>query len=391
VGESRLTHAPALLVALAALAFSVAPAAAKPPSQSPSQVYKVPGKIRSDCSVAVEDKLMAFLATVPDGSTVQFAQNGCYGQNGTLVLTNRNRLVLDGRGSEFRALTPGDSHRANWRFIGGSDLTVQNMAVRGSNPGGGYQAGFEWQHGFDVDGVQRMTFSNVQVRETWGDGITLWHGADSPACNDDASSTRDVLIQGTTLERIGRQGVAVVDAERVTVQDSAIGPVAWWGVDMEADDACEISRHVTVARNTFGPNGKGVVANYGPGGDPQVGDLTVTDNVQTAPSGGATPTDCYSPVVVFPPEGVWRSGYRFSGNHLLARRYGFNLFRVHDVQVATNRVDFDAAFGCTPLVGVNLTDAHGVGITGNVFSGASSVFAADSASTDVTADGNTLG
>src|SRR3954452_11158808 len=142
-------------------------AAAAKPQQA--QVVKVPGKIRSDCSAAVSDKLTAWLATVPDGSTVQFASNGCYGEDGTITLPGRNGLVLDGRGSEFRTLTPGDSQRANWRFSGGSNLTVQNMAVRGSDPSGSYDHAVEWQHGFAVDGVQGMTFANVQIRETWGD------------------------------------------------------------------------------------------------------------------------------------------------------------------------------------------------------------------------------
>jgi hypothetical protein len=117
----------------------------------------------------------------------------------------------------------------------------------------------------------------------------------------------------------------------------------------------------------------------------------VTNNVQTAPSGGSAATDCYSPVSVLPPDGVYRSGYMFSGNHFLARRYGFNLSRVRNVQIASNTVDFDTAFGCAPLVGVNLTDAHTVAITGNVFNGAASAYAADGASTDVAASGNTPG
>src|SRR4051794_3911810 len=161
--RGSLRHA--LLVAMVALALPAVAAAAKP---SP-QVYKVPAKIRSDCSAAVGDKLTAWLATVPDGSTVQFPQNGCYGQDGAITLTGRNRLVLDGRGSELRALTPGDSHRSNLRLVGGSDLTLQNLVVRGSNPTGGWDPSIQWQHGVSVEGVQRLTLTNAQVRETWGD------------------------------------------------------------------------------------------------------------------------------------------------------------------------------------------------------------------------------
>ena len=70
-----------------------------------------------------------------------------------------------------------------------------------------------------------------------------------------------MLITGALLERNGRQGVAVVDAEWVTLQDSTVGPVAWANVDIEPDEDCEIARHITVARNSFGANGTGVINN----------------------------------------------------------------------------------------------------------------------------------
>src|SRR5262245_4240941 len=126
-------------------------------------VYDVPAQIADDCSAAVDQQVMAWLATVPDGNTARFGPGRCYGQDGTISLTGRSDLAIDGRGSEFRALTAGGSHRANWRFVGGANLSVQDLAVRGSNPEGGYQAGFEWQHGFSVEGVQTMTLSNVQA------------------------------------------------------------------------------------------------------------------------------------------------------------------------------------------------------------------------------------
>ena len=62
--------------------------------------------------------------------------------------------MIDGQGSEFRALTPGGSHRASWRLVNGGNLTVRNMAVRGSNPQGSYDPAVEWQHGYSVEGVQ---------------------------------------------------------------------------------------------------------------------------------------------------------------------------------------------------------------------------------------------
>jgi len=358
-------------------------------AKGPGTVYKVPASIKGNCSVAVDAKITAWLATVPDGSTVQFGAGRCYGQDGTITLTGRRRLVIDGQGSEFRALTPGASHRANWRFVGGSDLTVQNLAVRGSDPQGLYDPSVEWQHGFSVEGVQGLTLSNVQARETWGDGIDLGHGASSPACGDDASSARNVLIAGATLERNGRQGLAIVDAEQVTLQDSTVGPVAWWGVDIETDDDCEIARHITIARNSFGANRYGVVGSVGFGGAPQVGDVSVTDNVQTAPTG--LPGECWAPVWVLSPDTLYRDGYTFSRNTLLARRNAFEFRRLSNVDVSANTVTFDASSGCGGRAGVLMVDSHTVGITGNVFSAANWVFRADGLSTGVTAQDNTLG
>jgi hypothetical protein len=376
-----------LLWFLAAITLlpGTATAAAKPPVKS---VYKVPGNIKSDCSSAVENKLMAWLATVPDGATVQFPSNGCYGQDGTITLTGRNRLVIDGGGSEFRALTPGGSSRANWRFVGGSELTMQNVAVRGANPQGVYDHTVEWQHGFSIEGVQGMTLTNVQARETWGDGIYVGHSTNTPACGDDASSSRNVVITGATLERAGRQGLAITDAEQVTLQNSTVGPVAWSGVDVEPDATCDIARHITISHNSFGANHYGVFGSFGFGADPQVGDVTVTDNVQTAPTG--SPGECYSPVVVYSPDGVYRKGYTFSGNSFMARRYGFGFRRVREAQISSNTVTFDPASGasCGTTTGVFLVDSHTIGITGNVFRGAASVFTADALSTDITEQGN---
>ena len=353
-------------------------------------VYDVPADIPGDsCAVPVDDEITAWLATVPDGNTARFAPGRCYGQDGTIEVSGRTDLVIDGQGSEFRALTAGDSHRANWRFTGGANLTVQNMAVRGTNPDGVYAQGFEWQHGFSVEGVQGIALTDVQARETWGDGVYLDHSAYSPACGDDASSARNVRIAGATLERIGRQGVAVVDAENVTVRDSVIGPVALANVDLETDDDCALARHVTITRNQFGAHTWGVVDSVGFGADPQVGDVTVTDNTETVAAPGCfAPVRILSPVVPDGQSPVYRSGYTFSGNRLRGTRNGFELRGVREVDLSSNSVALPPTTGCGRRAGVLLVDSHDVGIVSNSFIGANRVFRADTLSTGITAAGN---
>ena len=328
---------PAMVACLLLALAAAQTATAAPPHRA--TVYKPPNKIKSDCSVPVESQINAWLATVPDNATVQFGAGRCYRQAGTITLNGRSGLVIDGLGAEFRALTPGDSHRANWRFVGGRNLTVQNLAVRGSNPTGAYDPAVEWQHGFSVEGVQGMTLSKVAARETWGDGVMLWRSTPSPACGDDASSARNILIDQATLERIGRQGVAVVDAEEVTVQKSVIGPVSWSNIDIETDDDCEIARHVRILGNSFGANRFGVVASVGFGAGPQVGDVTVDANTQTVPTSGCfAPVRILSPVVASGQPRVYRNGYTFTNNSLLGTRNGFEFRGVRTIDVSTNTV-----------------------------------------------------
>ncbi len=361
-------------------------------------VYKVPAKIKSNCSTPVERQIMDWLRTVPNGSTVQFGAGRCYAQDGTITLSGRSGLVIDGQNSEFRAVTPGGSQRANWRFVGGSNLTVQNMAVRGSNPQGAYDPAIEWQHGYSIEGVQGMALTNVQARDTWGDGVYLAHSTHTTACGDDASSARNVVISRATLERNGRQGVAIVDAEHVTLQDSTIGPVAWWSVDIETDDACEIARHVNILRNTFGAHRYGVLGSVGSGVYPQVGDVTVSDNTQTVPTRGLPGDYCWAPVWILSPVGAdgrvvgYRQNYTFRGNRLLGTRNGFEFRGVRNIDVSANNVALPPTTGCGKRAGVLLADSHTVNIASNAFTGANNVFVADALSTGIiAAPDNTTG
>jgi hypothetical protein len=296
--------------------------------------------------------------------------------------------VIDGQGSEFRALTPGNSYRANWRLVNGRNLTLQNMTARGTNPQGIYDHAVEWQHGFSVEGVQGITLAQVQARETWGDGVTVWHGSSPSSCGDHASSARNVVIKGSVLDRNGRQGLAIVDGEYVTLQDSTVGPVAWSSVDIETDNDCEIARHINVVNNQFGANRYGVIANVGFGSDPNVGDVTVTDNTQTAETGAAG--ECWAPVRILGPDAVYRTGYVFRRNRFLARRNGLEFRRINQVEVSSNNVTLTPTTGCGKRAGVLLVDSHTVGITSNVFSGANYVFTADALSTGITSDGNSI-
>jgi hypothetical protein len=86
---------------------------------------------------------------------------------------------------------------------------------------------------------------------------------------------------------------------------------------------------------------------------------------------------------------VYRSGYTFTGNHLLGTRNGFELRGVRNADVSSNTVALPPTTGCGKRNGVLLVDSHDVTIRSNAFTGANNVFTADSLSTGIIAEGNT--
>jgi hypothetical protein len=132
-----------------------------------------------------------------------------------------------------------------------------------------------------------------------------------------------------------------------------------------------------------------VVDSVGFGADPQVGDVTVTDNTETVAAPGCfAPIRILSPVVPDGQPRVYRTGYTFSGNRLLGTRNGFEFRGLRDVDVSSNDVALPPTTGCGKRAGVLLVDSHGVGITSNTFAGANNVFKTDMLSTGITAASN---
>lgn len=247
-------------------------------STAQAAVYDAPTSIAANCSTPVEAQLGAWLASVPDGSTARLAAGGCYGQNGSLQLVDRNSLTLDGSGAELRALTAGDSHRANLRLIRGSNLSVVNLTARGTNTDhrSFSGSGREWQHAFTSEGVYGATFSGVRGLETWGDGLTvLGRGG---YCVPDA--TTDLTVVGSTFDYNGRNGVSLSDLDRGHIYGSTFAhSLGLANIDVEPDDPCWYVRDVLIGSpgNTFDRTRSSAITFYGPG---QVSNVTMAaDNV----------------------------------------------------------------------------------------------------------------
>lgn len=212
--------------------------------------YTVPTSINSTCSTNVLSAVSSFIAGVPDGSTIKFQPGGCYLMNGTLELVGRNNLTINGQDATFRTSATTDGNRAQLRLIDGGSYTVRNLGIVGSSTVGGtpdaFDATLQWQHGVDLRGVAGAFFDNVSVTDVYGD---CWYvGMD----DNSTTWTTDVTVTNSVCRRNGRQGVAVVAGQRVTVKFSTLSAIALMTFDMEPNGAAGGAKNIDLVNNTLG-------------------------------------------------------------------------------------------------------------------------------------------
>ncbi|HEX9711910.1 MAG TPA: right-handed parallel beta-helix repeat-containing protein [Actinomycetota bacterium] len=217
---------------------------------SPTGGVYGPPNVASNCSIDVSAQLNTWMASIPDNSTIIFEPDGCYLVQDRLSLTDRRTLLIDGQGSLFRRtelstglwLEPNTGGNRHWRFYGGSDITVRNIAVEGTNiddpncsgvvgaeygaPGYAcYVVNMEFEHGMSFHGIQGLRVDNVQTISTWGDGLYFgpYQGL----------ATKNATITNVQIDLNGRQGIALSGADSILFDDVSILHSRRAGFDLE--------------------------------------------------------------------------------------------------------------------------------------------------------------
>lgn len=113
-GASRVMHRLTIsLIAITLSGTAVAQTAAASPLKPPP--------VASDCSVDVTDAFNSWLATVPNGSTINLARRGCYVSNGSIVFKNKRNITIRGHGAIIRAsgepACPGTPPGTRWARV----------------------------------------------------------------------------------------------------------------------------------------------------------------------------------------------------------------------------------------------------------------------------------
>jgi hypothetical protein len=344
--QGRLTLTAMVSVALTGLSFA---------APSHAATYQIPGTIPSSCSVDVTQPILSWIASVPDNSTLSFGNGACYRVDGILELTNRNGLSFEGNGATFRAFTPGDPQRAHWRLIGGSNLSLRNMTIRGAHPNPGTRVdALQWQHGIDLRGARSVDVDHVNIVNPYGDCIYVGRAWD-------ASSpwTRDVHVHDSSCAGAGRQGIAVTAGRDVVANRIDLTRIALNVFNIEPNGTGSGAANVTFRNNQVSaPFGDSFAAVIGSG---PVDGVTIADNTLRGKG-------MY--MALLAPVGERRSKITITGNssdrgHYAAGSAALDFERIDGLTVTGNTI---------PLSGPNMALASvsrscNVNVSGNHFPG----------------------
>lgn len=236
----------------------------------PVHEVRVDATGRTDVTAAINN----FIASVPDGSTIRFAQNGRYRIDGFINILRRHELTIDGNGSTFFApVGSGDRNRRHWLFSLSHDIVFRNAIIRGANPHAGlgdnaYRSDREGQHAVQLGGVRNFVMHDVQIYDPYADGVYI--GRQNHIWSD------GVILQRNLIQRVGRQGVTVIAARNVLISNNIITETRRSTIDFEPlslDDWG--AEDVVIQDNLIGPGRLNFIAAHGKG---PVNRITVANN-----------------------------------------------------------------------------------------------------------------
>ncbi len=251
---------------------------------------EAPISIASDGSRDVTTELENFIASVPNGGCVQLRPGGRYRVDETVDVVSRHDLLIDGMGATLftDALGPvptsgkgaGASSRSHLAFLGGSNITVQNLVIDGPKTTAGYNSTYEFEHGVKINGVDGIVVRQLTITQVCGDLVFI--------SDNGATPSRNVTISDNDLSFSGRQGVTISgSATGVVIDGNRIESPARSGIDMEPIPGRFVS-DVRITNNSLSGFGLNWLAGGGqsPITDVYVGFNTVTGRTLRLKVGG---------------------------------------------------------------------------------------------------------
>jgi hypothetical protein len=223
-------------------------AASSTPSSTRTVRVEVPSSIDATGSRDVSAELVAFVASVPDGTTIEFPAGGVYRMDVGLVMDGRHELGLEGNGATLVSNGSSDCGRdCSLIYLkgGSSGIDIRDFELVGNSPSPG-SFDYQWEHAaaITVIGGSDVEIVGVTVTGVGGDALTL--SGLAPDWPD------GVVFRDSHVVTAGRMGVGIVAGRNVTIERVAFDRVGYGVFDIEPNEESQGAEHVRFAHNTAG-------------------------------------------------------------------------------------------------------------------------------------------
>jgi hypothetical protein len=210
-------------------------------------VKRVPAGIPGNCSRDVTAALTSWIASVPNGSVLVFRSGACYLVEGTLEVTQRRGLRINGNGAAFRSGQPSTDRRAVWRVVDSTRVALQAMTISGSyGRGGRFDPAVQHAHAIDVRGSS-VEIRGVTMTDVGGDCVYFGRGVARVRARSSGTVHDSVCL------RTGRNAVAVVAGDDILVRRLRTDAIGYNVFDVEPNRGVGYgSDNVRFDRNTIG-------------------------------------------------------------------------------------------------------------------------------------------
>lgn len=215
------------------------------PAATTVRTIDVPASIDATGSEDVSAELNSLIRSTPNGSSIAFPPTGVYRIDSAIRVGARNNLVFDGNGATLRMGS------ANWNYPGilfdiwdSRDIALRSFKLIGSSPSPGVLRDLnEWASGVNISSGARTELENLTISGVYGDGLSL----------DDW--TDGVWLHHSHVVTAGRNGVTVLAARNVVVENDRFDKVGLHAFNIEPWRASGGGVDITFAGNTVGDYG----------------------------------------------------------------------------------------------------------------------------------------
>lgn len=347
-----------LLRALA-LAALTAPAATRPGLAEAVASRGAPTAGTDDMTAAIN----AMIANAPDGSVITLPGGQDLRVDGTIRMPDRRGLVLEGNGARLYSTltTPLNTKPVipMIEVLGGTDITIRNLTLQGTNPTADFEVRREWQPLIGVRGVEGMVIRGVTGIGSWGDFVHM--APDTRPVQDILAS--GVEVTGCETRRIGRNQISLTGCTDVDVHANTFGGTGYQVFDIEVQAPWWRASRISVRNNQIGGKVSLSVLVCATSGI-EVSDIDFTNNEMTVAS-----SSCEPPILLVNKAAPKRN-IRVTNNVLRTLSNGARLSGVENVALLDNELIQHPGGGCRyGMAAVLASASNTIQIQGNTVRG----------------------